>query len=113
MKCAIVVYETPSELAAREDPARIGGYWSAYTVYSQALAKRVSPPASLAAADVLPTAAVAEYQPWWALRAHLLAELGRMEAAARTRARAAGLTRDPAIRAFLLRQDVAGRAIDR
>lgn len=69
--------------------------------------------AGLAAVDVLPTAAVAEYQPWWALRAHLLAELGRMEAAGRARARAAGLTQDPAIRAFLLRQDVAGTAIDR
>jgi len=37
MKYAILVYETPSELAAREDPARVGPYWAAYTAYAQAL----------------------------------------------------------------------------
>lgn len=37
MKYAIIVYEAPTEVAAREDPARMGGYWSAYTAYSQAL----------------------------------------------------------------------------
>ncbi|MES3033971.1 MAG: YciI family protein [Gemmatimonadota bacterium] len=37
MQYAILVYETPSELAAREDPTRVGGYWAAYTAYSQAL----------------------------------------------------------------------------
>lgn len=34
MRYAIIVYETPAEQAAREDPARQG----AYTAYSQALA---------------------------------------------------------------------------
>lgn len=37
MKYAILVYETPAEVAAREDPARAGGYWAAYTAFSQAL----------------------------------------------------------------------------
>lgn len=37
MKYAVIVYETPTELAAREDPERAGGYWSAYTAYSNAL----------------------------------------------------------------------------
>lgn len=37
MKYAILVYETPAELAAREDPTRVAGYWAAYTAYSQAL----------------------------------------------------------------------------
>lgn len=37
MQYAIVVYETPAELAAREDPARQGAYWAAYTAYSRAL----------------------------------------------------------------------------
>lgn len=37
MKYAILVYETPAELAAREDPARTVAYWSAYTAFSQAL----------------------------------------------------------------------------
>lgn len=38
MQYAILVYETPAELGAREDPARAGTYWAAYTAYSQALA---------------------------------------------------------------------------
>jgi hypothetical protein len=37
MKYAILVYETPAEVAAREDPARMGAYWAAYTAYAQAL----------------------------------------------------------------------------
>ena len=37
MRYAILVYETPAELAAREDPTRAGPYWAAYTAYSQAL----------------------------------------------------------------------------
>jgi hypothetical protein len=37
MHYAILVYETPEELGAREVPARVGGYWAAYTAFSQAL----------------------------------------------------------------------------
>jgi hypothetical protein len=37
MQYAILVYETPAELAAREDPTRALGYWAAYTAYSKAL----------------------------------------------------------------------------
>jgi hypothetical protein len=37
MHYAILVYETPAELAAREDPTRAPAYWAAYTAYSQAL----------------------------------------------------------------------------
>ena len=37
MHYAILVYETPAEIAAREDPARQGAYWGAYTAYSRAL----------------------------------------------------------------------------
>lgn len=37
MQYAILVYETPAEVAAREDPTRAGAYWAAYTSYSQAL----------------------------------------------------------------------------
>jgi predicted RNA polymerase sigma factor len=58
----------------------------------------------LAEADRLAPDAVRGYQPWWALRAHLLAALGRHHEAAVAREQAAGLTADPAVRAFLLRQ---------
>ena len=37
MKYAVIVHESPDELAAREDPALAGGYWSAYMAYSNAL----------------------------------------------------------------------------
>lgn len=42
------------------------------------------------------------YQPWWATRAHVLGKLGQGDAAREARVRAAGLTEDPAVRAWLL-----------
>jgi len=37
MNFTILVYESPSELAARNDPARKDAYWGAYRAYTQAL----------------------------------------------------------------------------
>jgi RNA polymerase sigma-70 factor (ECF subfamily) len=48
--------------------------------------------------------AVAGYQPYWALAAHLLKRLGRIEQAADAYDRAIGLCEDPAMRDFLARQ---------
>jgi len=53
------------------------------------------PLAGLAELDALGEPA---FQPWWAVRAHLLAELGRMDDAARAYAKAISLTTDPAVR---------------
>ena len=53
--------------------------------------------------QAIPPAAVATYQPYWAVAAHLLAGLGRPESVA-AYDRAIGLCEDPAARAFLLRQ---------
>jgi hypothetical protein len=39
MQFSILIYETQSELAARNDAARQGEYWAAYTAYSRALAE--------------------------------------------------------------------------
>jgi RNA polymerase sigma-70 factor (ECF subfamily) len=50
----------------------------------------------------LPGDRTAAYQPYWAARAHMLARLGRSAEAADAYARAAGLTDDPTVRAFLL-----------
>lgn len=44
---------------------------------------------------------VASYQPWWAVRAHLLAQLGRNAEAVTAYERAMGLAEDPGVRAFL------------
>jgi RNA polymerase sigma-70 factor (ECF subfamily) len=46
--------------------------------------------------------AVADYQPYWAARAHLLQRLGHADEARAAYARAIGLSEDPAVRAFLL-----------
>ncbi len=37
MKYAVIVYETPAEIAERDDPARAPEYWAAYGAYSKAL----------------------------------------------------------------------------
>ncbi len=60
--------------------------------------------AGLSALDALPTDAVEGYQPWWALRGHVLRRLGRVVEADEATARAAGLTQDDAVRRFLLAQ---------
>jgi len=48
--------------------------------------------------------AIADYQPYWALAAHLLERLGRRDESHAARERAIGLCEDPAMRTFLLRQ---------
>jgi RNA polymerase sigma-70 factor (ECF subfamily) len=67
--------------------------------------------AALTAAGAAPTALAAldelaercrDHQPWWAARADALAALGDPAAARAAATRAAGLSADPAVRAFLL-----------
>jgi len=60
--------------------------------------------AGLAALEVLPGDRVATYPPWWAARAHLLRRCGRGDEARQAFQRAAGLTEDRALRAYLLKQ---------
>jgi RNA polymerase sigma-70 factor (ECF subfamily) len=52
--------------------------------------------------DALPADVVRTYQPWWALRAHILAALGRRDEAEVAYDMASGLTESPAVRDFLL-----------
>ena len=77
----------------------------AHVGYAAALGEAKGADAALAVLDTIPTEAVPTYQPYWALRAHVLAKLGRRREAARAVDRAIGLSEDPAVRAFL-----AGRA---
>ena len=61
--------------------------------------------AGLAALDALAgDARLAEYQPYWAARAQLLARMGDTQAADRAYERAIGLESDPAVRRFLQRR---------
>ncbi|PSB35550.1 RNA polymerase sigma factor [Stenomitos frigidus] len=54
----------------------------------------------------LPPAAVTHYQPYWALKAHLLKRSGQASEAKAAYERAIGLVEDPAIRQFLLCQSL-------
>ncbi len=67
------------------------------------------PAAGLAALDALAASATA-YQPYWAVRAHLLAELRKADAADDAYARAIELSEDPDVRAFLLGRQAARRS---
>lgn len=68
-----------------------------------AFAEAVGPEAGLVALNALAPRATG-YQPFWALRAHLLASLGQDDDAAEAYRRAVGLSEDAAVRAWLLRQ---------
>jgi RNA polymerase sigma-70 factor (ECF subfamily) len=64
-----------------------------------------------AALEAMPNASVdarlAEYQPYWAARAELLARTGARSEARRAYEMAIGLERDPAVRSFLQRRQAA------
>jgi RNA polymerase sigma-70 factor (ECF subfamily) len=75
-----------------------------------ALAELRGPAAGLEALDALAgDARLAQYQPYWAARAGLLARTGELEAADEAYERAIGLERDPAVRRFLGRRRAALR----
>jgi RNA polymerase sigma-70 factor (ECF subfamily) len=57
--------------------------------------------------DVATDARMAEYQPYWAARAELLAKSGADDEARRAYELAIGLARDPAVRRFLIRRQAA------
>jgi RNA polymerase sigma-70 factor, ECF subfamily len=69
-----------------------------------ALAESGDVTTGLAALEALPVDRTTNYQPWWAARAHLLQRLGRHAGARAAFERAASLTDDSALRAYLLKQ---------
>ncbi|MGQ0621753.1 MAG: RNA polymerase sigma factor [Panacagrimonas sp.] len=54
--------------------------------------------------DAIDAEGIGSYQPWWAVRAHLLAQLGRRAEALSAYEQAMGLSEDADVRAFLLRR---------
>jgi predicted RNA polymerase sigma factor len=70
-------------------------------------AEAKSAQAGLALLDEIDAKSVTSYQPYWAVRAHLLSESGRKRAAADAFDRAIGLSEDDAVRSFLLTQRTA------
>ena len=72
--------------------------------YAAALAEADGPEAGLNMLDAIEIEAVAGYQPYWAVRAHLLQRIRKTAEAAEAYDRAIGLAEDPAIREFLLKK---------
>jgi len=72
--------------------------------YAAAVAEAEAPETGLAVLDPIAPDAVSHYQPYWAVRAHLLQRLGKKREAAYAYDRAIGLAEDPAVREFLLQK---------
>lgn len=83
--------------------ATLTGSPAAHLNAAAALARRDGADAGFAALDALtaPFPALRSYQPYWALRAHLLAELGRAAEACAAYDEAIARERDPAVIRFL------------
>jgi predicted RNA polymerase sigma factor len=72
--------------------------------YAAALGEAKGPEAGLAVLNSIDPEAVSHYQPYWAVRAHLLQRLARTGEASEAYDRAIGLAEDPAVREFLLQK---------
>jgi RNA polymerase sigma-70 factor (ECF subfamily) len=70
--------------------------------YAAAVAEANGPEAGLAVLEAIDPDAVSHYQPYWAVRAHLLERLGKTREASNAYDRAIGLAEDPAVKEFLL-----------
>jgi RNA polymerase sigma-70 factor (ECF subfamily) len=79
----------------------------ALTGLAAALGESDGPRAGLAVLDRADPAKRATYQPWWAVRAHLLAAAGDLTGAEAAYDRAIALSGDAAVRAFLARRKAA------
>jgi RNA polymerase sigma-70 factor (ECF subfamily) len=75
-----------------------------WTGYAAAVGGAKGPEAGLAVLDGMDPDDVSAYQPYWAVRAHLLQRLGKTSEAVDAFDRAIGLAEDPAVRQFLLQR---------
>jgi RNA polymerase sigma-70 factor (ECF subfamily) len=81
---------------------RIAPTLGARVSQAAAIAEAYGPTASLRSLETIPPDAVQTYQPYWALKAHLLHQLDQPVAAREAYQRAIGLSEDAAVREFLL-----------
>ena len=87
-----------------EQLMRVSQTLGTQTGYAAAVAEGKGPEAGLAVLDGIDPGEVSGYQPYWAVRAHLLHRLGKTSEAADAFDRAIGLAEDPAVRQFLLQR---------
>ncbi|TAN24348.1 MAG: hypothetical protein EPN33_00865 [Acidobacteria bacterium] len=85
-----------------EQLVRLSPSVGARTAYAAATAEADSPAAGLARLEAIPAKAVAGYQPYWAVRGHLLGQLGRRQEAQAAYTLAIELSNDAAVRDHLL-----------
>jgi len=87
-----------------EQLVRISPTLGTRTGYAAAIAEARGPEAGLAVLDGIDPDDISAYQPYWAVRAHLLRRLGKSSEADGAFDRAIGLAEDPAVRDFLLQK---------
>jgi RNA polymerase sigma-70 factor (ECF subfamily) len=87
-----------------EQLIRISPTLGTRTGYAAAIAEANGPEAGLVILDAIALDDVSGYQPYWAVRAHLLQRLGKTPEASDAFNRAIGLAEDPAVREFLLQK---------
>ncbi len=85
-----------------EQLIRISPTLGTRTGYAAAAGEAHGPEAGLAVLDGIDPDAVSSFQPYWAVRAHLLQRLGKTSEAVDAFDWAIGLAEDPAVRQFLL-----------
>jgi predicted RNA polymerase sigma factor len=94
--------EWPAIVLFYEQLIRISPTLGTRTGYAAAVGEASGAEAGLAVLDGIDRDDVSGYQPYWAVRAHLLQRLGKAAEAAEAFDRAVGLAEDPAVREFLL-----------
>ena len=87
-----------------EELIRISPTLGTRTGYAAAVAEAKGAEAALAALNAIAPDDVSAYQPYWAVRAHVLQRLRKTPEALDAFDRAIGLTEDPAVRQFLLQR---------
>ena len=118
LEAAIQSAHAQRALTGRTDWEAIALLYAGLTAMTAALGARVGHAAALGEAKdaqagldalaAIAADAVTVYQPYWAVRAHLLARTGRLGEARACYGRAIGLSEDPAVRTFLAQRSPAG-----
>jgi predicted RNA polymerase sigma factor len=96
--------EWPAVARFYEQLVRISPAVGTRTGYAAAVAEVNGPEAGLVLLDDIEAEARSGYQPYWAVRAHLLQKLGKTAEASDAYDLAIGLAEDPAVREFLLQK---------
>ena len=107
MHCDRAVSGTTDWVALRtlyEGLIRVAPTLGALVSHAATIAEIDGPAAGLSRLNALDNPGIPRFQPAWATRAHLLAELGHMDDARIAFAKAISLTTDPRLRVYLQRR---------